>query len=344
MTDFILPLYCLYFMFPICSSAIRSGLLYPIYQWLDEQYLGVDVQFGGVDQRKIFVSAAENLPKIGYTKRRAHLMNPMVPGLTGEKMSASDPNSKIDLIDTEAAIKKKIKKVFCEEGNVEKNPLLSFIKAVYFLIHPTFELKVRGAASVIYTDHATMEADFAAKKMHPADLKSSVQDVLNQLLEPVRQKMAEPAMVELEANAYPTEDKKAAKKNTSGGDDGAAATDANPKTTTPEALALVATITDTGNSVRQLKKDKQDITEVLATLKSLKDDYFTMTGQAYAPPGAKPKAKAAPKAATKAAPAAPVGDGTTNKEHPDISRINIVVGKVVSVKKHPGADSMYVGL
>ena len=36
---------------------VRSGLLYPIYQWLDEEYLGVDAQFGGVDQRKIFISA-----------------------------------------------------------------------------------------------------------------------------------------------------------------------------------------------------------------------------------------------------------------------------------------------
>jgi len=135
-------------------------------------------------------------------------MNPMVPGLTGEKMSASDPNSKIDLIDTQADIKKKIKKVFCEEGNVEKNPLLSFIEAVYFLIHPEFELKVRDQPSVMYKDAAAMRADFAAGKIHPADLKDSVVDVLNMLLEPVREKMAEPDMVALTAKAYPPEGKK----------------------------------------------------------------------------------------------------------------------------------------
>ena len=39
----------------------HSGLLYPIYQWLDEEYLGVDAQFGGVDQRKIFFSAEKYL-------------------------------------------------------------------------------------------------------------------------------------------------------------------------------------------------------------------------------------------------------------------------------------------
>jgi hypothetical protein len=43
-------------------------------QCLDEQYLDVDAQFGGVDQRKIFALAKEILPKVGF-RERAHLMN-----------------------------------------------------------------------------------------------------------------------------------------------------------------------------------------------------------------------------------------------------------------------------
>jgi len=43
-------------------------------QCLDEQYLDVDAQFGGVDQRKIFALAKEVLPKVGF-RERAHLMN-----------------------------------------------------------------------------------------------------------------------------------------------------------------------------------------------------------------------------------------------------------------------------
>ena len=50
------------------SNAPLSGLLYPVLQVLDEQYLGVDAQFGGLDQRKLFVAATEWLPKIGYKK------------------------------------------------------------------------------------------------------------------------------------------------------------------------------------------------------------------------------------------------------------------------------------
>lgn len=52
-------------------------------QALDEEYLKVDAQFGGVDQRKIFTFAEKYLPQLGYAKR-AHLMNPMGKILIGK--------------------------------------------------------------------------------------------------------------------------------------------------------------------------------------------------------------------------------------------------------------------
>lgn len=55
---------------------LLSGLLYPGLQALDEEYLKIDAQFGGVDQRKIFTFAEKYLPQLGYEKR-IHLMNPM---------------------------------------------------------------------------------------------------------------------------------------------------------------------------------------------------------------------------------------------------------------------------
>lgn len=48
-----------------------SGLLYPLLQVLDEQYLDVDAQFGGLDQRKLFAASTEWHPKLGYKKVRA---------------------------------------------------------------------------------------------------------------------------------------------------------------------------------------------------------------------------------------------------------------------------------
>jgi tryptophanyl-tRNA synthetase len=70
---------------------------------------------------------------IGY-KKRAHLMNRMVGGLSGAKMSSSDPDSKIDLLEDSKDVERKLKKTFCETGNITENPILSFIKSVVFPI------------------------------------------------------------------------------------------------------------------------------------------------------------------------------------------------------------------
>ena len=45
-----------------------TNLMYPTLQSLDEEYLDVDCQFGGIDQRKIFVHSRNILPSMGYKK------------------------------------------------------------------------------------------------------------------------------------------------------------------------------------------------------------------------------------------------------------------------------------
>ena len=52
-----------------------------------------------------------------------------------EKMSSSEEDSKIDLLDPPKAVQKKIRKVFCEPGNIEKNPLLQWVENVFFVIN-----------------------------------------------------------------------------------------------------------------------------------------------------------------------------------------------------------------
>jgi tyrosyl-tRNA synthetase len=47
-------------------------------------------------------------------------------------MSSSEEESKIDLLDSAAVVKKKIKKSFCEPGNIKENGLLAFLKNVSF--------------------------------------------------------------------------------------------------------------------------------------------------------------------------------------------------------------------
>jgi len=47
-------------------------------------------------------------------------------------MSSSEEGSKIDLLDTEDQVKKKIRGAFCEEGNIDRNGVLAFCKSVIF--------------------------------------------------------------------------------------------------------------------------------------------------------------------------------------------------------------------
>uniref|UniRef100_A0A665TIX9 Tyrosine--tRNA ligase n=1 Tax=Echeneis naucrates TaxID=173247 RepID=A0A665TIX9_ECHNA len=201
---------------------LLSGLLYPGLQALDEEYLKVDAQFGGVDQRKIFTLAEKYLPSLGYTKR-AHLMNPMVPGLTGAKMSSSEEESKIDLLDSKEDVKKKLKKAFCEPGNIQNNGVLSFVKYVLFPLRGEFCIKrdPKWGGDKIYTGFDEVEKDFAEELIHPGDLKASVEAALNQLLEPIRKKFESPELRKLTNTAYPDPSKTKTKgaKGGGGGED-----------------------------------------------------------------------------------------------------------------------------
>jgi tyrosyl-tRNA synthetase len=170
-----------------------SGLIYPLMQSLDEEHLKVDIQYGGVDQRKILMFARENLPKIGY-KRRIEIMTPLIPGLHGGdgKMSASVKGSKIDLLDSEGDVKKKVSAAFCPEGVVEGNGVLAFLKYVVMVYKSDqgkeFVIKrpKKFGGDVSYSTYNNLEKDYLNKKLHPADLKNALVEEINILLKPIR--------------------------------------------------------------------------------------------------------------------------------------------------------------
>lgn len=172
-----------------------SGLIYPIMQALDEVYLEVDVQYGGLDQRKILVFARENLPKLGY-KPRIEVMTPMIPALNrGGKMSASVEGSKIDLLDNEKTVKEKINKAYCPEGKTEENGVLAFLKYIVFTLKKDagelfkIERPEKFGGNVEYEDYTSLEKDYQDKKIHPMDLKNALANEINKLLEPIREAM-----------------------------------------------------------------------------------------------------------------------------------------------------------
>uniref|UniRef100_A0AC35TRR3 Tyrosine--tRNA ligase n=1 Tax=Rhabditophanes sp. KR3021 TaxID=114890 RepID=A0AC35TRR3_9BILA len=159
------------------ASPLLSGLLYPLLQALDEQYLKVDGQFGGVDQRKIFILAEEQLPKLKLGKRW-HLMNPMVPGLKGSKMSASEADSKIDLFDTPETVNKKVDAAICPVNSTE-NGILALYKYVIFPIMKQSGIQFDGTN---YDAYEPFEKDFNAGTLSELTIKSYFKTFLNDLL------------------------------------------------------------------------------------------------------------------------------------------------------------------
>ena len=165
-------------------------------------------------------------------------------------MSASDPNSKIDILDPPEVVKKKIKAAFCEEGNVEDNGVLAFVGAVLMPISQlrrdhVSEAKEKGVGveevealprpfvgegapedavftilrkeeyggPLHYSNFEQIKEDFKEKKIHPGDLKSAVEAALNRLLAPIRKLYDENEEWQtLAEKAYPDPNAKAAPK------------------------------------------------------------------------------------------------------------------------------------
>ena len=186
-----------------------SGLLYPILQALDEEYLDVDMQFGGVDQRKIFMFARENLPSIGYEKR-VHLMNPMMRGLTKSgKMSSSKPKSKIDYFDTDEDIEKKVQDAYSKDGDVD-NGLLDICKYILFPMWKkrdktfTVERPDEYGGDVTFETYDELATAFENEELSSIDLKQNLAERIIEFIRPIREELS--AHKELINEAYPEDE------------------------------------------------------------------------------------------------------------------------------------------
>ncbi|MGY5151270.1 MAG: tyrosine--tRNA ligase [Candidatus Nitrosopumilus sp. bin_6a] len=177
-----------------------AKLLYPAMQAVDIHSLDVDIAHAGMDQRKIHMLVREIFPKMKW-KVPVAVHHKLLPGLSKPvdsnddkivgKMSKSDPNSGIFVHNTDDEIRKKISKAWCEEANIENNPLLEISKTVIF--HEFDEIKVerpeKFGGNVSYTNYKQLEKDFVEKKLHPGDLKQTVGNYLVKIISPIREKL-----------------------------------------------------------------------------------------------------------------------------------------------------------
>jgi tyrosyl-tRNA synthetase len=154
-----------------------SELIYPIMQALDEQYLDVDIQLGGIDQRHILAYAREVLPLLGY-KKRVEVTVPLIASIKGPgtKMSASLPETCIKIYDSEEGIRKKIMKAYCPSGVVEENPILQLYRYLVFPIYGdvVIERPRKYGGDVAFSNYQELEKAFISQQIHPLDLKQTL--------------------------------------------------------------------------------------------------------------------------------------------------------------------------
>jgi tyrosyl-tRNA synthetase len=172
-----------------------SMLIYPAMQVADIFQLDVDVAYGGMDQRKAHMLARDISEKLGWRKVVA-LHTPLLPGLEGggrmeileAKMSKSNPESSIFIHDSKEDMKRKMKKAYCPEGQIEDNPVIDICK--YLVFNNVDEMTVsrpeKFGGDMQIDGYSMLEEVFSTGQLHPQDLKNATSEYLSEILQPVR--------------------------------------------------------------------------------------------------------------------------------------------------------------
>ena len=188
------------------ESPNLGGLIYPLMQSLDVKALEADIAYGGIDQRGIYMLGREILPDHGWHEPVC-LFAPLLSGLSGGKMSASDESSKVNLTDDPETVADKINDAYCPMGEVEENGVLEYIE---YLVWPILDQNDEAfvverpdeyGGNLTYETYQELEDDFVSEELHPADLKGAAAEYIADVVAPVRDRLT--AQPELLRDAYP---------------------------------------------------------------------------------------------------------------------------------------------
>ncbi|MDA1169023.1 MAG: tyrosine--tRNA ligase [bacterium] len=183
------------------EDAELATLLYPAMQVTDIFSQSIDIAHASMDQRKAHVVMRDVAEKVAAGKAKPiALHHPLIDSLSGEnKMSKSKPDAAIFIHDSEEDILKKIKKAFCEEKNIEKNPILNWTKNILFWNRTNpfvIERKPEHGGTVEFTSYTELEKEYALGNIHPMDLKATVAKEIIALLQPAREHFEKPEIAD----------------------------------------------------------------------------------------------------------------------------------------------------
>ena len=170
------------------ENAHVSQLLYPLMQAADIKHLGVDIAYGGIEQRKIHMLAREELERIGY-KKPICVHTPLIVSLGGPetKMSSSKPETIIAVHEDPNSIEGKVKKAYCPPSSAENNPILDVFR--FFVFAKNKKIKIerpeKFGGNLEFSSYGELETAYR-NGLHPMDLKGACAKYLIEYLKPVR--------------------------------------------------------------------------------------------------------------------------------------------------------------
>lgn len=177
-----------------------AQILYPLMQAADIHHLGVQIAQLGMDQRKVNMLARDIFPKLNLTPPVV-ISHHMLLGLqfqetdkTGVdrkiamKMSKSKPDTAIFMTDSKEEIFDKFKKAYCPEGKEEDNPVLEYAKYIVFEKFKKITIKrpEKFGGNLTIKSYSELRDLYLKKEIHPLDLKATIAECINELLEPIR--------------------------------------------------------------------------------------------------------------------------------------------------------------
>ncbi|CAN5226927.1 tyrosine--tRNA ligase [soil metagenome] len=184
------------------ADLTAAQIIYPCMQCADIFLLGANITQLGMDQRKVNMLAREIGAQLGFWKPVVvshHMLMGLGKPVDTEgadktsrtialKMSKSKPDTAIYMTDTREDIKRKILKAYGPEGDIKENPVLEYCKYILFEAFEkiTIERPDKFGGNVILYSYKELEQKYENKEIHPIDLKNTVIDLLDQLIQPVR--------------------------------------------------------------------------------------------------------------------------------------------------------------
>ena len=172
------------------ETAKISQMIYPLMQIEDIKALDLDFVVAGMDQRKIHALGIELFGKIGMKKKPVFLHTGIIPSLKGPgaKMSSSVKESLISIRDKKESIKEKLRAGYCKPGDIENNAILSIAKLIIFprFGGMTVKREKKYGGDLIFENYKELENSFESGKLHALDLKNSMADYLEEIIEPIR--------------------------------------------------------------------------------------------------------------------------------------------------------------